>query len=230
MKMNQQQLDKAIALIETYKKHLPNKAKAKLAYVEMFEKECPELHGFIGMRLVDDPLTILSRKNLDGLNLAGRTFEKIDFSRSSMRYVDLTDCSLSLCNITSTDFEGADISHSELLSCTIRGTSFRRASLCESIISCDFDLFDAVVEYSSVDFSHADLDSAKLENLSLDACNFSFANANCTDFVDSYLNGCDMRTAFVMGATWKDCYVSKSLWREGTEPTEKQGAVDYWER
>lgn len=230
MKMNQQQLDKAIALIETYKKHLPNKAKAKLAYVEMFEKECPELHGFIGMRLVDDPLTILSRKDLDGLNFGGRTFERIDLSRSSMRYVDLSDCKLLLCNLTSTNLEGADVSHSELLSCEIRSTSFRRASLQQSIISCDFDLMGGVEEYKGVDFSYSNLEMARIDNLYLSGCDFSFADISCTDFIDSCMDTCDMRTAYLMAETWQECYVSKSLWREGTEPTEEQGAVDHWSR
>lgn len=230
MKMNQKQLEKALALIDTYKSHLPNKNKAKQAYIEMFENECPELREFVGMRVVDDPLTILSRKNLDGLSFTGRTFERIDFSRSSMRYVDMSNCLLSLCNLSSTDFEGADISESEILSCKISKTSFRRASLDHSIIKSDFDLMGGVKESTGVDFSYSTLVFARLENLFLAACDFSFANATCTDFVSTNLGQCDMRTTYTNAATWEDSYVADALWLEGKEPTEQDGVAEEWSR
>lgn len=229
MRMNQKQLEKALSLIETYQGNLPDKAKATKAYVAMFESECPELREFVGMRLAE-PLTILSRKNLDGLSLAGRTLKGVDFSSSSMRGVNMSGCALSQCNLTSVDLEGADISETSLLSCAINKASFRRANLRQSLIVCDFELLRGVEEYASNDFSYASLELARLENLYLVACNFSFTYAACTDFAMSCFESCDMRTAYTMGATWEECYVSQSFWREGTEPTEEDGAVDHWSR
>lgn len=117
MKMNQQQLEKAFALIGVYQSRLPDMDAAKLAYVAAFEKESPELHCFVGMRLLDNPLAILSKKQLDGLTFPAGEITNLDLRESSMIGTDLSESFFCSCDLRGVTLQDAYTSGAFFESC-----------------------------------------------------------------------------------------------------------------
>jgi len=144
----------------------------------------------------------LAHTNLDGLNLANRNLEEIDFTgaslvgasfygsnlyRVSLYCADLRDCDLRYCKLTRADlrgasFRGARLSFSVLDQADLRSGSMMYAGAAPSVESG---------ENSGVDFSNCSMKGVSFGNAKLDGANFtgallhgaSFKNANITNAV-----------------------------------------------
>ena len=174
----------------------------------------------------------LTRKGLDGLNLANRVLSEADFSGSSLVGATLYGSNLQRASLYCADLRGANLQAANLTRADMRGASFRGANLSYAIIDGG-DLRAArmmivgpggmsVMDRRSgqeansntqipdgVDFSNCSMKHVSFGNAKLDNANFTGAIMDGAKFKGAKLTNAQFKGAVLTGVDLKDLNVTK---------------------
>lgn len=174
----------------------------------------------------------LTRKGLDGLNLANRVLSEADFSGSSLVGATLYGSNLQRASLYCADLRGANLQAANLTRADMRGASFRGANLSYAIIDGG-DLRAARMmivgpggmsvmdrrngqEANSnsqipdcVDFTNCSMKHVSFGNAKLDNANFTGAIMDGAKFKGAKLTNAQFKGAVLTGVDLKELNVPK---------------------
>jgi uncharacterized protein YjbI with pentapeptide repeats len=137
---------------------------------------------------------ILSRVNLDGVDLSGAHLSGVNLSGTHLKKANMSGAYLNSANLSEADLREADLRRAILYWAKLSYAKLDKANLSRAIlISADLDnvkMSGANLEgadLSGVDLNGADLSGANLHSADLEGANLSCANLSMTNFHDAYL-------------------------------------------
>lgn len=165
----------------------------------------------------------LAHTNLDGLSLANRNLEEIDFTGASLVGASFYGSNLYRVSLYCADLRGCDLRYSKLTRADLRGASFRGARLSFSVLD-HADLRSGMMMYAGaaptghsadnpnenhgVDFSNCSMKGVSFGNAKLDGANFTGALLHGANFKNANITNAVFKGAVLTGVNLDDLKAS----------------------
>ncbi len=168
---------------------------------------------------------LLSRANLDGLNLANRNLMEADFAGASLVRANASGSNLERANFYCTDLRGCNLQSARLMRADLRGASVSGTRLAYANLD-NADLRAATMVYVGpggiqvisrtdkaglgVDFSNCSLKGASFGNAKLEGANFTGALLQDANFKNAQLTNVTFKGAVLTGVNLSELCVPAS--------------------
>jgi uncharacterized protein YjbI with pentapeptide repeats len=168
----------------------------------------------------------LAYYNMEGINISGATFVRVDLSYSNLTNVEASNCKLiGGCYIGGANLYLAKLSGSDMSDIDCSSASFHKANLFKAILTnawC-FDADFSEANLTEANMSGADLSCAKLigTNLTranLEGADLSYAFLNGANLTGANLKGVDLSYAVLEGADLTNADLTGAIFKETVMP------------
>ncbi|HET7084619.1 MAG TPA: pentapeptide repeat-containing protein [Rhizomicrobium sp.] len=151
----------------------------------------------------------LAHANLDGLNLANRNLEEVDFTGASLVGASLYGSNLHRVSLYCADLRGCDLRYTKLTRADLRGASFRGARLSFSMLD-NADLRSGTMMYAGVapTVGTTEHHGVDFSNCSMKGVSFGNAKLDGADFTGALLHGAVFKNANITNAVFKDAVLT----------------------
>ena len=153
---------------------------------------------------------IQQRTIIQDLTFDGCLFENIDFTKVSLKHLDLIDVTFDKCDLSNQNFDHQYLNRVQFKNCKLTGTSFIETNLKDVLFDHCQGRYSNLSssQLFNVMFDHCDLQEASFYDANFKKIQFNETNLIQSELASLHHKGLDLSTCQIQGATFL-CYISK---------------------